>query len=208
MGKACAHKSNRINDNLPTPYSMTEQLMENEKFDYDKSLLEPCCGEGAVLKILKNYKIDFDCYDINGHIGSNFLYEKSKYNYIITNPPFSLWDNFVEKAKTVATEKFAFLGDMDFLTGIKRFNNKLYFDSKYGLARVYEFVRKCDLRHELRKDGRYPAGMQHYGWYIFEKGWDKDYYIGKWINNHEYILSSKDNTCKCKLCEEAKIAKK
>lgn len=213
-GKPYAHRRNKLNDNLPTPYSMTQHLFKNEKFDYNKSVLEPACGELAIVDVLINYfnrDISFD--DIKGINsfgwgdveGKDFFSQKKQFNYIITNPPFSLWDKFVEKAKEIAIQKFAFLGDMDFLTGIDRYNKKLYFDGKYGLARVYEFVRKCDLRHELREDGKYPAGMQHYyGWYIFVNGWDKDYYEGRWINNQDDILSSRESTCKCDLCKKDK----
>ncbi len=195
IGKPYVHRREKKNDNLPTPYSMTEQLLENEKFDYRKEIYECACGKNAIVKVLKNYfddnkifadDIKYCCGKDNPH--DFLLNKKYTYDYIITNPPWSLWDEFIIKAKQIAIEKFAFLGDMDFLTGIDRYKNKLYFDGEYGLARVYGFVRKCDLRGELREDGKYPAGCICYGWYVFEKGWDKNYYIGKWINNQRYIL--------------------
>ena len=41
-------------DFFETPYSMTWQLLENEKFDYNKSILEPACGNGAIVDILND----------------------------------------------------------------------------------------------------------------------------------------------------------
>jgi hypothetical protein len=205
-GKACAHRSNNKNDNLPTPFSMTLHLLNNEYFNQDKIFFEPASGEQmAIVQVFANWYVEYEYGDINN--GQDFFQQTKKYDYIITNPPFSKWDEFIQKAKTIAIDKFAFLGDMDFLTGIDRYRNKLYFDGEYGLCRVWEFVRKCDLRHEFREDGKYPAGMQHYGWYIFEKGWKKNYYEGRWLNNQNDILSSKESTCTCKICEDEKNKK-
>ncbi len=192
IGKPYVHRREKKNDNLPTPYSMTSLLLANEDFDFSfRDCLEPACGNQlAIVNVLSHF-FDQDSliyYDKD----FDFFTENVKYDYIITNPPWSLWDDFIIKAKEVATEKFAFLGDMDFLTGIDRYKNKLYFDGEYGLARVYGFVRKCDLRRELREDGKYPAGCICYGWYIFEKGWSQNYYIGRWIDNQKYILKKRN----------------
>jgi len=192
MGKAFAHKREKKNDNLPTPYSMTKQLLEQELFyGNGQTILEPARGEGAIEKIIKKYfgEENLWSYDINDkYEPQDFMDEKIDYDYVITNPPWSLWNQFVEKSKQVATERFALLGDIDFLSGKARFENNLYQDGKYNLKEIHMFVRKCDLRGELREDGRYPAGMIHYAWYIFENG-----YTGKptfnWINNQKYILS-------------------
>lgn len=181
MGKAWSHRINKANDNLSTPYSMTKQLLENERFDYNKKFLDPACGKYAIVKVLP---VDYiDAYDIE----FDFFNETDKYDYIITNPPWSEWDKFIEKAKEIAIEKFAMLGDADFLTGIGRYENKLYFDGEYNLSIIHEFVRKADLRHELRDDGKYPAGCIHFAWYIFENGYTGEPTF-RWINNNPYIL--------------------
>ena len=41
-----------------TPYSMTEQLLEKEKFHKNKQTFEPACGNMAIMKVLhkNNYK--------------------------------------------------------------------------------------------------------------------------------------------------------
>jgi hypothetical protein len=194
-GKAFGHRSSK-HDNFYTPFSMTEQLLKNEKFDYSKKILEPAMGHGAILKILRKYTLNTYGNDIS--TGKSFFKEENKFDYIITNPPFSLWDEFIKKAKTIATEKFAFLGRLEFLTGLKRFNENIYSDPEYSLTKIYLFVRKVNLSFSeeyscLREDGKYPAGMYHYAWFIFEKckGYEfikNNIPIMKMINNNPYIL--------------------
>jgi hypothetical protein len=230
----------RKDDNVYTPYSMAEQLLENEKFDYNRSVLEPASGVLAIFNVLS----DKGFLPIHGDIknGFDFLkkenitaYENKPFDYIITNPPYSLWDEFIQKAKEIAIEKFAFLGRLEFLTGISRYNNKIYSDPNYPLTKVYIFVRKVNLSFfnkeketqnyfdsvkpncgydgnklkeierrinypELREDGKYPAGMYHYAWFIFESKYyfernflqQPKYPIIKWINNQKYILHKED----------------
>ena len=202
-------------DNFDTPFSMIEQLLEHEIFDQGKKILEPACGKGAILDILKNH---FEWYDVDNIYSRDILYSENQdflidqslknipIDYIITNPPYSIFDKFVEKAKLVAKEKFAFLGRLEFLTGINRYNNKLYFDGNYNLKTVYQFVRKANLCFntkynpeyiELREDGKYPAGMYHYCWMIFENGY-KGEPVFKWINNNPYILRKDKKKCHLK----------
>jgi hypothetical protein len=214
MGKDFFSRKSK-HDNIYTPYSMTEQLLENEKFDYNKSISDPACGKLlAIVEILKKHfnKTKLWYYDISMGDFVDFLKYNINYNYILTNPPFSLWDEFVEKAKQVAAEKFAFLGRLEFLTGISRFNNKLYQDNNYPLTKVYIFVRKVNLMFntkwnpeytELREDGKYPAGMYHYCWFIFENAnlYEDKFYndfipnhipVIKFIDNNKYILRKGD----------------
>jgi len=72
-----------------TPYSMTEQFLKyHNEIDFNCTVLEPCCGDGAIVKILKKYfKEDkIICYDIKDGEDKNFLLnEYNKYDYIIRN---------------------------------------------------------------------------------------------------------------------------
>ena len=115
-------------DFYETPYSITEQLLEVE--DFTGSILEPACGNGAILKILKNVT----GYDIE----KDFLTETKHYNNIITNPPFSLSFEFIIKAKEIARKKIAFLLPLSYIHGKKRFDY-IYQDKEFPLARVYVF---------------------------------------------------------------------
>ena len=169
-------------DFYETPYSMTERLLQSEPFDFSLSVCEPACGEGAITKIIDRYfEADITAYDVE----VNFLNETGEYSYIITNPPFSLAMEFIKKAKTVATEKFALLLPLSYLHGKRRFDN-VYNDRSYGLKHVYVFTRYPLLGEPLREDGKYKTGMMVYAWYIFENGYGDDPMI-KWIDNNDDI---------------------
>jgi len=169
-------------DFYETPYSMTEHLLRNEVFDSRLSVCEPACGGGAITKILSDsFTGDITSYDAD----VDFLTETKQYNYIITNPPFSLALEFVKKAKTVATDKFALLLPLSYLHGKQRYD-EVYNDRSYGLKHVYVFTRYPLLGEALREDGKYKTGMMVYAWYVFENGYNKDPMI-KWIDNNDDI---------------------
>ena len=174
-------------DFYETPYSMTSHLLEVEDFNKSLTVCEPACGDGAIVKILEKKWDNVVAYDIE----KNFLWETENYDYIITNPPFSLAYEFVQKAKQIATEKFAFLLPLSYLHGKKRYDN-IYMDKQYGLKKVYVFTRYPMLGESLREDGKYNTGMMVYAWYIFE-----NHYSGlpviDWIDNNEDVLSKKES---------------
>ncbi len=189
-GKAFMNRSADGNF-FPTPYSMTEQLFEVETFDFSASVLEPACGHGHMVKVLKNKFKNIDYYDIESEDDSfklDFYQEKQKYDYIITNPPYGKEaDKFVMKAKEVCKVKFAMLLRTNYLSGQGRFEAKVY----EGLKSVHIFTRMSDLTAPIREDGKYPTAGIVYSWLIWETG-----YTGKpqidWIDNQKYVLKKKD----------------
>jgi hypothetical protein len=177
-------------DFYETPYSITDHLLTNEPFDFNKTVCEPACGDNAIVKMLElkwnKDKITF--YDIE----KNFLIQKEKYDYIITNPPFSLSYEFIQKAKMIAIKKFAFLLPLSYLHGKKRYDD-IYCDKTYGLKKVYVFTRYPMLGDKLRADGKYRTGMMVYAWFVFENKYDKDPIIS-WIdNNGDVIHKNQEN---------------
>ena len=180
-----ARGQRKKSDFYETPYSMTSHLLEVEDFNKSLTVCEPACGDGAIVKILEKKWDNVVAYDIE----KNFLWETENYDYIITNPPFSLAYEFVQKAKQIATEKFAFLLPLSYLHGKKRYDN-IYMDKQYGLKKVYVFTRYPMLGESLREDGKYNTGMMVYAWYIFE-----NHYSGlpviDWIDNNKDVLSKK-----------------
>ena len=176
----------RKSDFYETPYSMTSHLLESEDFDKSPTVCEPACGAGAISNILQKDFNSVVAYDIE----KDFLLEPGQYDYIITNPPFSLAYEFVEKAKQVATKKFAFLLPLSYLHGKKRYDG-IYMDKKYGLKKVYVFTRYPMLGEPLREDGKYNTGMMVYAWYIFENHYEGAPTIN-WIDNNVDVLSKKD----------------
>lgn len=124
MGKAYGHRSSKSNT-FYTPYSITQSLFKliPEEFDYNKTCFEPACGSGTIVKILKEYfnleKV-FSSDIVNGY---DFLKldNKIQYDYICTNPPFNLVNEFILKCKDIAKDKFCLFMKTDFLSGYLRY---------------------------------------------------------------------------------------
>ena len=112
-------------------------------------LLEPSCGDGAIVQVLQEKNLNVTGKDLS--LGQDFLEETERYDAIITNPPFSLAYEFIKKAKTL-TDYFAFLLPLSYLHGKKRFDD-IYSDGSFSLSRVYVFTRYPMLGEKLRKDG-------------------------------------------------------
>ena len=173
-------------DFYETPYSMTSHLLRVEEFDKSLTVCEPACGAGAISNILKKHWNNVIAYDVE----KDFLLEYGNYDYIITNPPFSIAYEFVQRAKRVATKKFAFLLPLSYLHGKKRYDD-IYMDKTYGLKKVYVFTRYPMLGETLRDDGKYNTGMMVYAWYIFENHFSGSPTID-WLDNNGDVLSKKD----------------
>lgn len=177
----------KANDFYETPYSMTRHLLDNVAFDKSLNVLEPACGGGAIVRVLKEHWQDnlISAYDIE----RDFLKETSQWDYIITNPPFSLAGDFVKVAKKVAKKKFAMLLPLNYLHGKKRFN-EIYSDKEYPLSQVNVFVSYAMLGEKLREDGKYGTGMIVYAWYV----WDREHKGNpeiNWFDNSSDLISKK-----------------
>lgn len=175
-------------DLYQTPYSITRQLFDRERFDQRSTILEPACGSGAMVREMRRsfYGTIVD-YDSE----TDFLKEDRRFRYIVTNPPYSLSNEFILKAKKVATEKFAFLFPLSYLHGQKRFET-IYQDTEFPLAKVRVFTRYPDLRCPIREDGKYSTGFVVYAWFVWDRRSRAKGPRISWIDNSAYILSKND----------------
>ena len=173
-------------DFYETPYSITQHFLNVERFNQADYILEPACGEGAIVKVLENQGYSVIGYDAE----TNFLLETRKFTSIVTNPPFSLAHEFILKAKEVCTHKFGFLLPLSYLHGKKRFD-EIYQDQDFPLKHVWVFTRYPMLGDALREDGKYRTGMMVYAWFVWEKGYQDPPSLG-WLDNNGDVLSKKD----------------
>ena len=141
--------------------------------------LEPACGEGHISKFLEKEKIkSFDLIDRGyGNGILDFLKEDwitvynvpIKYETVITNPPFNLFQEFVEKALKVANKKVIFFGKLQALEGIKR---ATYLETT-PLRTVYVFKkRQQPMRNgkEFDDNGKKMSSTMAFAWYVWEIG--------------------------------------
>ena len=176
------NKSRPKSDFYQTPYSMTRHLLDREKFE--GTIFEPCCGEGAIIKILEEYNYEYKCGDIT--FNTNFLENFSQNDNIITNPPYSLAKEFILHAKKYTSKKIAMLLPLNYLHGIERYK-EIWLDTDFPLKKIYVFCRYPMLSSEIREDGKYNTGMMVYAWYV----WDKEHKGSAtidWIDNNADVL--------------------
>ena len=93
-------KSNRTgkataSDSVQTPINVARMIIE--AFNPSGLILEPCSGFGNFYSQLPSPK---DWCEINR--GKDFFNYKTKVNWIITNPPYSIYDTFLEHSFEIA----------------------------------------------------------------------------------------------------------
>lgn len=161
------------NDFYATHPDSTKALLEVEEIIYPA--LEPACGEGHISKLLEPYKVkSFDLIDRGyGNVGIDFLTNEflGEYETVITNPPFNLFQEFVEKALKVANKKVIMFGKLQALEGQKRAT----FLQKTPLRTVYVFKkRQQPMRNGKSNDeitGKKMSSTMAFAWYVWEIGY-------------------------------------
>lgn len=168
-------------DYYSTPYSLTRELLALNEFPAGSTIYEPATGDAhAITTVLKQNGFVVLEDDIR-LTGKDFLTCEDHYDYIITNPPFSLFDEFVESAKLCA-DKFAFIGKTNFLGAQGRLERGIW----KGLKRLYVFSRQIDYRTPIREDGALCVGNLITGWFIWDMSWKKDYFETRVIDIQKY----------------------
>ncbi len=170
-------------DFYETPYSMSRQFLMAES-QLSGTILEPSCGNGAIVRVLKEFNFNVVAKDLAQ--GQDFLEETERFDGIITNPPFSLAFEFIQKCKTL-TDYFALLLPLNYLHGKQRYDH-IYCDGSFPLSRIYVFTRYPLLGENLREDGKYHTGMMVYAWFVWDRNSTNIEPVIRWLDNNEYIL--------------------
>ena len=169
-GKAFANKKPKelqhFNQFYETPYSLTWELQKLNIVKPNTTILDPCCGNYAISKWFRESNI---ITEKSLEYGNDFLqdeYEENQFDYIILNPPFDLFDKFIEKAKRIGKTVIA-IGKTDYFSCYQRLKNGLW----KNLSDIYVFNRKVDYQFPIFEDGTFGVGSLTSGWFI----WNKDY---------------------------------
>lgn len=132
-------------DDFPTPPWATRALIEHvivpagfAKANLARSSVwEPACNRGFMTDSLEGYfgeiwASDIHDYGLEGAFQHDFIfpamphvmdYAKAHPDWIISNPPFRLAEQFITRASQVATTGFAFLVRTSFIEGVGRYDN-------------------------------------------------------------------------------------
>lgn len=159
-------------DDFPTPPWATRALVEHIiGADRVKGLtcLEPACGAGHMVRPLQEYfaTVKFaDAYNYGFGPTRDFLsypYETNAVDWIITNPPFRLAEEFVKRSFDIAREGVAMLVRTVFLESVGRYNRLFLNDPPSVFAQFVERVPM--VRGRLDEKATTATG---YAWLVWE----------------------------------------
>jgi hypothetical protein len=161
-------------DDFPTPPWATRGLIEHILDDKgalaSQVCLEPACGAGHMAKVLKEYFGEVRAADAF-HYGYGpvrdfltFPYEAGAVDWVITNPPFRLAEEFVLRAQRVAKRGVAILARTVFLESSGRYQ-AIFRDMPP--TRFAQFVERVPMvKGRLDEKASTATG---YAWLVWEK---------------------------------------
>lgn len=161
-------------DDFPTPPWATRGLVEHvlDKASLKtKSCLEPACGAGHMAKVLKEYFAEVraaDAYHYGYGPVRDFLtypYETNAVDWVITNPPFRLAEEFVLRALRVARQGVAILARTVFLESAGRYEDIFRDNPPSKFAQFVERVPMVKGRLDAK-----ATTATGYAWFVWEKG--------------------------------------
>ena len=96
-GGNTAYKRN-ASDFYPTPPEATQALLNFLRLPEGTTVWEPACGEGHMVEVMEKNRLEVIGTDIQ--TGTDFLQAEApeEVQWIITNPPFSLAEEFIRKS--------------------------------------------------------------------------------------------------------------
>ena len=169
-GKAYANRRKEDlrnpNDLYETPYCLTWELQKLNIIKPNKTILDSCCGNYAISKWFRDTNI---VTEKSLEYGNDFFedkYEENQFDYVLINPPFDLWDKFIEKSKKIADTVIA-IGKTDYFSCYQRLQNGIW-DT---LSDVYVFNRKVDYQFPIFESGEFGVGSLTSGWFVWKKGY-------------------------------------
>jgi hypothetical protein len=162
-------------DCYDTPPVAVHALLQAELLP--QRIWEPACGTGNIVKILRLAGHDVVATDLNwrgcpeSESGIDFLlshWTRSSaippYGAIITNPPFSLAQQFVEMALE-RTPKVIMLLRLAFLESERR----SHILENCGLARIHVFAKRLPMMHRAGWEGRKANSGMAFAWFVWDR---------------------------------------
>lgn len=161
-------------DDFPTPpwatRALIEHVLDGAASLRTRSCLEPACGAGHMSKVLAEYFGTVSSADVHPYgFGAvqDFLSAGTppgSYDWVITNPPFRLAEEFVLHALQVAREGVAILARTVFLESVGRYEGLF---RPHPPVRVAQFTERVPMvKGRLDKKASTATG---YAWLVWEK---------------------------------------
>lgn len=162
-------------DFYPTPPWVVHALLGMEEFHGE--IFECACGDGSISKVLEQAGHNVYSSDLFDHgygvPGIDFLNSMRTSPNIITNPPYKLAENFVQKGLELVEHKLVLLLRLAFLEGVGR-QIRIFGETPPSRVRIFS-----------ERPTFYPKGVEPkgsgtiaYAWFV----WDKDAPNGTFIH--------------------------
>jgi hypothetical protein len=162
-------------DNFPTPPWATRALMEHVVVGHgpfgNLSCLEPACGVGHMAEPLKEYFGEVSAKDIHGYgYGqvADFLsspLEANSVDWVITNPPFRLAEQFITRGLMAARCGVAMLTRTVFIESVGRYQRLFEHNPPTKFAQFTERVPMVKGRLDAK-----ASTATGYAWLVWEQG--------------------------------------
>jgi len=161
-------------DDFPTPPWATRALVEHvlgkpEQFK-SQSCLEPACGEGHMAKVLVEYFGEVRASDIYpygfGEVKdfTTAPLEVNSVDWVITNPPFKLGEDFILRALSIARAGVAMLTRTVFIESVGRYSRIFSITPPTKFAQFVERVPMVKGRLDPK-----ASTATGYCWLVWEK---------------------------------------
>lgn len=161
-------------DDFPTPPWATRALLAHVLADLgpfaNQTVLEPACGAGHMARPLSEtfgQAFASDIYPYGFGKVRDFLegpYEANSVDWVITNPPFRLAEEFVLRSLTVARRGVAILARTVFIESVGRYRNLFLLQPPCRFAQFTERVPMVKGRLD-----RVASTATGYAWLVWSK---------------------------------------
>jgi hypothetical protein len=173
-------------DGYHTPRIAVKELLRRE--DFSRRIWEPANGYHRISRVLERaghrvYTSDIKLWCKRTQQRQDFLRFRrmptTRPCDIITNPPFSLGQQFVEQSMRLLPVggKLALLLRLQFMEGIKR---KLLIYDKTPPVRIWVFSYRLPRMHRFGHKGKKSTSVLCFSWFVWIKGYKGPTEI-KWI---------------------------
>lgn len=170
-------------DYFPTPpwatRALTEWLAKAQGYRLCTAW-EPACGEGHMSRVIAESFEEVYASDVHdygaGDVGDFLWPTTRRADWVITNPPFRLADQFIAKALEVADVGAAMLVRTSFLEGAARYHSLF---SGLPPSDILQFVERVPMyRGRLVQDGTTATA---YCWLVWRKAVEIDAPRFRWL---------------------------
>lgn len=162
-------------DHFPTPREAVYPLVRHLALPH--RIWEPACGEGHIAKVFEDYGYEVEGTNLidrgYGEHGVDFLAtKKARASCIVTNPPFSLDEEFVLHALALEVDVACFFLSIKKLSGATRYQ---LIHGPTPPALVLPFIQRIKFFDGDTPEEDQPGwNTEDFAWFVWRKG-----FVGK-----------------------------